>query len=211
MATHRLSKTRLHHIWRNIKQRCYNPNEWCYKHYGGRGIKVCEEWKNNFMAFHDWAIANGYDENAEFGKCTIDRIDGNGDYSPENCRWVDFKMQQRNKCNSVLITYHGQTKNLIDWASELEMPISTIWRRLKIYPNNMELVMHKGSLKGMSEVKRRPYTKGYKTLTYNGETKMIAEWSKATGIPKGTIISRIEANRPIEEIFYKGNLRYKEK
>ena len=96
-TTHGLSKSRLYHVWTGMKNRCYmtsNPN---YDNYGGRGIRVCDEWKNDFMAFHDWAYANGYDEDAPRGECTIDRIDVNGNYEPDNCRWADAITQSHNK------------------------------------------------------------------------------------------------------------------
>ena len=99
-GTHRKTKTRLYNVWTHMLQRCYNPNHTAYERYGGRGITVSDEWLHNFQAFYDWAMANGYDENAPIGKCTIDRIDNNKGYSPDNCRFVDMKVQNSNKRNS---------------------------------------------------------------------------------------------------------------
>ena len=97
ITKHNQRHTRLYGVWCNMKNRCYNPNVRSFKDYGEKGVKVCEEWRNNFEAFSEWAYANGYDKDAEYGKCTIDRINVYDDYKPENCRWVDAKVQANNR------------------------------------------------------------------------------------------------------------------
>lgn len=91
--------SRLYNIWVGMRQRCLDPNHKSYKNYGGRGISICNEW-NNFEAFEQWALKRGYDAQAAYGQCTIDRIDVDGNYDPDNCRWVDSKIQANNKRES---------------------------------------------------------------------------------------------------------------
>lgn len=123
---HGLSKTKLHRIWRGIKYRCNVPTCKDFSHYGGRGIKVCEEWANNFGNFSAWAMEHGYSDGL-----TIDRIDVDGDYSPDNCRWVTWLEQQNNKRDSVFITVDGKTQTAKQWSRETGVCYTTILYRFK--------------------------------------------------------------------------------
>ena len=131
--------TRLANIYSNMKNRCYNTRDQKYKNWGGRGITVCNEWLNKeiikgdkhgitkgWIAFKEWAESNGYSDNL-----TLDRIDNNKGYSPENCRWADMKTQANNKRNNVYITYKGKTQTLSQWCEELELSRVTVYCRIK--------------------------------------------------------------------------------
>lgn len=115
---HGESDSRLYHIWTGMKQRCYNPKAKSYKDYGGRGITVCDEWKDNFQAFYDWAMANGYDD-----MLSIDRINSNDIYNPLNCRWATMEEQQNNKRNNHLLTYKGETLTVNQMARKYGLNI----------------------------------------------------------------------------------------
>ena len=100
-VVHGKSNSRLYEVWAGMKRRCYNQNHKHYRDYGGRGISVCDEWRDDFGVFEKWAIENGYDEHAAKGACTLDRIDTDGDYSPSNCRFADMIVQQNNRRDRV--------------------------------------------------------------------------------------------------------------
>lgn len=123
--THGMRGTRLYGIWSRMKRRCLNPKDDHYRNYGARGIGICIEWLA-FEPFKDWALSNGYEENL-----TIDRIDVNGNYCPENCRWVDIKTQENNKRNNHLIEYDGQTHNLTEWAELIGIERHVLYQRLR--------------------------------------------------------------------------------
>lgn len=116
---------RIHTTYLNMKSRCYNEKNECYKHYGGRGITMCKEWLENEGAFIDWACKNGYKN-----ELTIDRKDNNGNYEPSNCRWITFKEQGFNKRNNHLLTIGNRTMTLTEWAKECNVSFYGIYHRL---------------------------------------------------------------------------------
>ena len=125
-AIHNKSKTRLYQIWLDMKQRCYNPKQNAYKWYGAKGVEICKEWKDNFAAFENWALANGYSSNL-----TIDRINNLGNYEPNNCRWVGMREQHRNTTKNIVIEYQGKKQCLKDWCVELGKTYPTIANRIQ--------------------------------------------------------------------------------
>lgn len=126
LKKHGKSRTRLYDIWIAIKQRCYNPKNDRYKSYGGRGITVCDEWLNDFQAFYDWAMTNGYKDDL-----TIDRIDVNGNYEPSNCRWITNLQQQQNKRNSFIVEYKGRKITISQLARENNIKPNVLYGRIK--------------------------------------------------------------------------------
>lgn len=123
--THGLSDTRLYRIYSEMLTRCNNENHVFYYRYGGRGIKVCEEW-SEFKQFYDWAISSGYSDNM-----TIDRVDNNKGYSPDNCRWITQKSQTRNRSTNHTVTVNGETHCLSEWAEINDISYNTILSRLR--------------------------------------------------------------------------------
>ena len=120
-------KERLYRIWYGMKTRCEHSHSKPYKDYGGRGITVCDEWKKDYSAFREWALANGYADDL-----TIDRIDNNGNYEPSNCRWATIKEQSNNTRKNCYLEFRGEKKTASQWAELLGINVSTIYSRLKL-------------------------------------------------------------------------------
>lgn len=132
---HGLYKTRIHNIWCGIFARCYNPNSPVYDRYGGRGIRVCDEWRD-IVNFCDWAYKNGYSDNL-----TLDRIDNDGNYEPSNCRWADKYTQSNNRNNIVKYDYKGGKYTITELARMSGINYGTLRTRIKRYGYSIEEAM----------------------------------------------------------------------
>lgn len=135
---HGETKTRLYHIWASMRQRCNNPNNHAYAGYGGRGIRVCEAW-NEYETFAKWARDNGYRDDL-----SIDRIDNDKGYSPDNCRWASPQVQSNNLRSNVMITFRGETKTRSQWAHELGIRPGFIRDRIDRYGWPVERALTEG-------------------------------------------------------------------
>lgn len=132
---------KLYNVWKNMKSRCYDKNSDRYYTYGARGIKICEEWKNNFRVFAKWAYQNGWKVGL-----SIERKDHNGNYCPENCTFITMNEQARNKTSNVLVTYNGETKCVAEWAEIIGIDAKTIYARLYRGITDPEIILYSGNL-----------------------------------------------------------------
>lgn len=123
-----MGQHRLYRIWKNIISRCTCPTSPAYKDYGGRGIKMCEEWFNDFESFYAWAFTNGYSD-----KLSIDRIDNNGGYEPSNCRWATKEQQMNNTRANHHLTANGETHTIKEWSRLLDISFEVIYSRVNKY------------------------------------------------------------------------------
>jgi hypothetical protein len=122
--------TKLYYIWRNMIRRCSNPKDDSWGRYGGRGITVCDEW-NSYDRFADWSIQNGYKAGL-----SIERNDFNGNYEPENCRWITMYEQHSNECRNVFVEHNGERKTIAQWCRDLNFSEITAYARHSKYGAN---------------------------------------------------------------------------
>lgn len=168
---HGASTERLFSIWRHMIGRCTNEKEAGYKHYGGRGIKVCSEWLQ-YENFKKWALTNEYEETL-----TIDRINVNGNYEPDNCRWATMREQGWNKRDSVKIEYQGELKTLEELSEITGIPQGTLrtrhWKGVKV-PELLD-----------------KFNSSSKYIEINGKSKPVKEWARLYGINVSTMWTRL--------------------
>ena len=140
--THGYSKERLYNKWKSMKGRCNRPNSQGYKHYGGRGIKVCKEWENDYTKFREWSYANGYKETAGRYELTLDRIDTNGNYEPSNCRWVDMTTQVRNRSITRKANFRGEELTIRELADRYHVSYYCLYDRIMKEHKNAEFAVY---------------------------------------------------------------------
>ena len=188
-STHGLRHTQLYRVWAGIKDRTNPNNHNCKDNYRKLSVQMCEEWRNDFMAFYNWSIENGYvEEKLPSGrnKLTIDRIDTNGNYCPENCRWATNKEQMNNQTTNKLITYNGETKTLSQWCDTLGLQYSCTNNRLF---NGWDIE------RAFTESSDR---KNY--YEYKGELLNINQIVERTGLTRTNVWNRITRGWTIERI-----------
>lgn len=166
---------RLHSIWRGMLKRCNAPRSSTYSGYGGRGIRVCDEWLD-YVVFKKWALESGYMDDL-----SIDRIDNDGNYCPSNCRWVDMKLQARNRRTTRWIYFQGEKKSLAEWCEKTGLGPGTITKRLKRgWPIEKTLTVEPYKL----------HTKE-RLIHFNGEAKNLSEWARRIGMNPQTLAYRL--------------------
>lgn len=184
---HRAIKNkRLHRIWSGMIQRCINENEPGYKNYGGRGIQICDDWFD-YRLFEIWAFEHGYADDL-----TIERVDVNGNYCPDNCKWITMEEQQRNTrmtYNNRYFTHNGETMNFNEWADRLGVTPQEIGKRVRRYGNGSDYVINP------------PYRKPDKhdILTMDGKTGEISDWLEEYGVSYETFCYRVSVGMTREE------------
>jgi hypothetical protein len=184
-ATHNMTNTPLYNKWASIKGRCYCRKTPHYKNYGNKGITMCDEWKNDFMAFYNWAMANGYSKELQ-----LDRKDNKKGYNPDNCRFVTCKVNNRNKSNNHMITISGITRTLAEWAEISGISKRTLRdRAIKGYSDDA-MLLPPGSIP----------LRISKLLTIGEKTMSIREWAEISGIPLKTLYRRLEDGWRMEDL-----------
>lgn len=175
-TSHGMAGTRLYRIWNLMKARCLNPSSQYYYLYGGKGIKVCDEWKNNFENFYKWSILNGYDDTL-----TIDRINSNKDYCPENCRWTTFEVQANNTSRNHIIEYNGEKYTMAEFSKIFDFPYSTLKARIKL-GMSIEDILSK-------PIRRAEYEgcEENRYITINGIKLLPSQWCKKLELGEFTI------------------------
>lgn len=190
---HGLSKTPEYKVWAAMLDRCKNPEHHAFARYGGRGITVCDRWKDSFENF--LSDMGKRQSSAE----SLDRIDNNGPYDPENCRWTDSKTQNRNTSRVVDLTLKGRTQSIAGWAEELGISHAVIWHRLNKLGWSVEdalTIKH-----GKAYNWRGTLHKDAAQYEFNGQSKSLTEWAQELGVRRATLATRLKRGWSAEKTF----------
>lgn len=206
---HGLARTRLDNIYCKMISRCYKPQDVGYQLYGGRGITVCDEWKNDKMSFFKWALNNGYTE-----ELTLDRIDVNKGYSPDNCRWTNWIVQQNNRRTNHRVEINGETHTVAEWSRISGISVDTIYIRLKHRQDSKNAVFKPTQ----QMIKDNAKNELLNYLNENGQTRcgIARQYLIDKGYPKGTYCTSTKeliVEGKIERLvvhngYHKGTTRY---
>lgn len=187
------SDVRLYNVWNSIIERTTNPKSRVWNAYGGRGITICDEWRNSFESFKEWAEKNGYKD-----ELTIDRINNDMGYTPENCRWATYKQQNNNRRSNVNITIDEETHTLAEWSEISGINRWTITDRLKKNPNISKEELFAPPVR---------HNRFEQKIEIDGETKTIEEWSNISGVHKELIWIRLKNGWDVSAAIFKPSLR----
>lgn len=179
-----ITNKRIFNIWSGMMDRCKSPNRRDAKNYFLKGIRVCDEWQV-YDSFEVWALANGYEDNL-----TIDRIDGNGNYSPENCRWISIQEQQKNKETTTFYSCNGETMCLTDWAKKTGINRMTLWNRIHDEGMTMEEAINKKFRSQKTNIH----------LFVDGEETTVLNIANRCGIKANTIYKYLSQGKTIDSI-----------
>lgn len=184
---------KLRNAWFGMMRRCYTTDRPDYQHYRNVKVRMCDEWLNDFDAFASWSLENG----AEMG-LSLDRIDNNGIYSPDNCRWTVKRVQANNTSTNDYIAYDGRTQTIADWAKEYKIPYFRLYSRIM-----------KGwdMKKCLEQPRKKAANANTHTMTINGETRTLSEWAKIAGLEYHLVYSRFAAGWPPEDVISGNNFR----
>lgn len=174
---------RLYFCWHDMKNRCYNKNCKKYHRYGGRGIEIYEKWRNDYSTFRKWSLDNGWDYNLSQQEQSLDRIDVNEDYCPENCRWANIKTQNRNKEGSIYVGFRGDSISLAELQERYKMPPSTIRNRYYAGKRGEDLIAPS----------KPSYKRGKEYLLF-GKMMSVREISIKCGISPYSVRKRAKEN-----------------
>lgn len=191
-----------------IKKRCYDVKDKAYKSYGGRGIKVCDEWLNDFQNFYDWAIQSGFSQ-----ELTLDRINNDDNYEPSNCRWVSMQTQANNRRTNVNISFGGKVMTQEQWAKKLSITSKALEYRLKQSLPLEEILVTKEEWTERKQKSDDGYSNGV-YVTIDGKTLNLTEWAKIIGCSRteiGRRYNKLQTQSISKEDFLKPCIRRKKR